>query len=206
MTDLPAGCDEHLSDTPPDNLSPTASIPESNSIDYPSTASVGFDLLIQQSAQVISGMELLRSDFETKIKYDQSKERVIEVLHNELQDLREDLAFKILSPLVKDLVGIYDDISTEIAEDVGQQESQSQLSSARYMLEQITAILERYGFELFETNDSVFDRRLHSASRAVLTNEKELHLVIVERIRPGLRYGDRIIRPEKVVVYQHKPE
>ncbi len=39
-------------------------------------------------------MQRLREDFDTKVKYDESKERLIDSLHRELQVYREGLHFK----------------------------------------------------------------------------------------------------------------
>ncbi|MDJ0536407.1 MAG: Hsp70 family protein [Xenococcaceae cyanobacterium MO_207.B15] len=53
-------------------------------------------------------MSLLQKDFNTKIKYDKSKDTTIDSLHRELQTYREDLAFKFLRPLVLEFTRLSD--------------------------------------------------------------------------------------------------
>src|SRR5437879_2106397 len=65
----------------------------------------------QGMQQLLTTMQGLKQDFETKVKYDESKERMIDTLHSELQSYREGLHFKILRPLFIDLISLYDDIN-----------------------------------------------------------------------------------------------
>src|SRR5579863_4500668 len=66
---------------------------------------------VMQRLQMLTiEMQRLREDFETKVKYDESKERLIDSLHRELQVYREGLHFKILKPVVIDLIAMYDDL------------------------------------------------------------------------------------------------
>src|SRR5258708_17487380 len=60
--------------------------------------------------QLLHDMQNLRQDFDTKIKYDESKERQVDSLHQELQGYREGLHFKILKPVFIDLIAMHDDL------------------------------------------------------------------------------------------------
>src|SRR5437667_6699347 len=59
---------------------------------------------------LVDEMQSLRHDFDTKVKYDESKERQIDSLHRELQAYREGFHFKILRPLFIDLIAVHDDL------------------------------------------------------------------------------------------------
>ena len=67
--------------------------------------------LIDAVQQLIGTMEQLRQDFDAKIKYDASKERQIDSLHSELQAYRAGLYFKILRPVILDLISMHDDLN-----------------------------------------------------------------------------------------------
>ncbi len=155
---------------------------------------------------VTEGMKRLLADFDAKIKYDQSKDRVIDTLHNELQVLRNDLVFKILQPIASDLVQFHDDMDAFTSRQVEGEGEQRGLESTRQFLKDIQDILDRFGFELYRSEGDSFDRALHRAIRAENTNEAELDMRIAQRLRLGLRYGERILRPEYVVVYKYVPE
>src|SRR5437588_4236431 len=66
--------------------------------------------IIQRFDTLLAEMHSLRHDFDTKVKYDESKEHLIDTLHRELQAYREGLHFKILRPLFIDLIAMYDDL------------------------------------------------------------------------------------------------
>jgi molecular chaperone GrpE len=159
-------------------------------------------MAVEQITEII---QQLQADFQAKIQYDQSKERLIDSLHRELQGYREDLVFKILSPLVNDLVQLYDDVDKVTARKTGDADGDAVRDELRdHVLSDIESILERYGFDLYQTTDTLFDRKLHRVTRIMNTSEEALDLTIAEHGRRGLRYGERIVRPENVVVYQYK--
>src|SRR5260221_5183897 len=78
---------------------------------------------ISSSIQLLmEEMQRLREDFETKVKYDESKERLINTLHKELQTYREGFHFKILRPVFIDLISMHDDLD-RIQEDIAMKEN-----------------------------------------------------------------------------------
>ena len=75
----------------------------------------------------------------------------------------------------------------------------------RSFLDDIETVLQRYGFDLYQSDEATYDRKLHRISRVESTDDPALDLTVLERKRRGVRYGDRIIRPESVVIAQYKP-
>src|SRR5579859_5517525 len=70
---------------------------------------------IQENLQgLLQGMSELRQDFDTKVKYDESKERIIETLHRELLGHQEGLHFRILKPIFIDLIAMHDDLDKQM--------------------------------------------------------------------------------------------
>jgi hypothetical protein len=57
----------------------------------------------------------LTEEFETKIQYDQHKEKIIDHLHAELQKYKGDLLGKLLQPVLLDVISIIDDFNKQIS-------------------------------------------------------------------------------------------
>jgi molecular chaperone GrpE len=150
-------------------------------------------------------IQQLQADFRSKIMYDQSKDRVIDTLHKELQQHREDLVFKILQPLINDLIQLYDDMNAVTAQEIGDESGDRVRLQMRSFLDDIETVLQHYGFDLYQSDEATYDRKLHRISRVESTHDPALDLTVLERKRRGVRYGDRIIRPESVVIAQYKP-
>jgi molecular chaperone GrpE len=150
-------------------------------------------------AQMVSR---LQADFENKIKYDESKERTINLLHQELQDYRNDLNFQHLRPLVMELVSLYDNMSVIAAK----YDAQGQSQEISAFVQDIEDIVSRHGFEIYQTDSDVFDRTWQNVQKTLTTDNPDLDRHIASRVRKGLRYGERVMRPEMVTVYRYMGE
>jgi molecular chaperone GrpE len=181
-------------------ISPDAPAEVSQSLDVNS-------VFIQQTMDAMTkSISRLQADFETKIKYDESKERTIDAMHRELQDYREDLSFKILRPLILDIVSLYDDLNLldrknsvpEQSVEVGKPGS-----DLKTFVADIEEIVSRYGFEFYRVDTDIFDRSLQKTQKVINTDNPNLDKQVIDRIRQGLRYGDRVVRSELVTAYRY---
>jgi molecular chaperone GrpE len=181
-------------------ISPDAPAEVSQSLDVNS-------VFIQQAMDTMTqSISRLQADFETKIKYDESKERTIDAMHRELQDYREDLSFKILRPLILDIVSLYDDLNLLSRKDSEPEQSVEigKLGSdLKTFVADIEEIVSRYGFEFYRVDADIFDRSLQKTQKVVNTDNPDLDKQVLDRIRPGLRYGDRVVRSELVTAYRY---
>ena len=155
--------------------------------------------------QIIDEMRALRQEFDTKIKYDASKERQIDSLHNELQAYRAGLHFKILRPVILDLISMHDDLSRMI-ESIPREEGMIPISQVLKNLEsfQVTAeeILQRNGVEPYSVDGENFVSGRQRALQPVETDEPSLDKTIARRVRKGFEYDEKILRPELVMIYR----
>jgi molecular chaperone GrpE len=154
----------------------------------------------------------LDQQFETKILYDKSKDQTIDALHDELQDYRDGLQFKHLRPLVDDLLTVYDDLSTLLVRFWVENPDQAASEPVKTLLHSLDTIrddlaytLEKHGFELYEHPGDEIDRQNQRVQGTVETNDPVLDRKLAERVRRGLRYEDRVIRPEVVRAYKFVP-
>ncbi|MEO6889178.1 MAG: nucleotide exchange factor GrpE [Ktedonobacteraceae bacterium] len=155
--------------------------------------------------QMIEEMHLLHQDFETKIKYDASKERQVDSLHNELQSYRAGLHFKILRPLVLDLISMHDDLS-RLVESVSREEEMISIAQVLKNLEsfQITVeeILRRNGIEAYSIEGETFVSGKQRVLQAIETTETSLDKQVARRVRKGFEYDAKVLRPELVMTYR----
>lgn len=155
---------------------------------------------IQQTLELLTKeLSTLKTDFQTKIKYDSSKEQIITSLHSELQNHKDGFYFKILRSLALDILTLYDRLETVVEK---QSDSSSDLNSdLRDFLEDIECILARHGFEVYQ-HDGNYDRKLQKVLKTESTEQAESDGSIAQRLKKGLQYENRVVRPEVVTLYR----
>lgn len=152
--------------------------------------------------QLIDEMHMLRQDFDTKIKYDESKERQVDSLHRELQTYREGLHFKILRPLFIDLIAVHDDLGKLLESTPNEGIGAQAIKNLASFQDTIEEILRRNGVEAFRLEGNNYNTAKQRALQAVETTDPTLDKQIAHRIRKGFEYEGRILRPELVVTYK----
>ncbi|GAB4568838.1 MAG: hypothetical protein Kow0077_00360 [Anaerolineae bacterium] len=154
----------------------------------------------------------LERHFETKIMYDQSKDETINALHRELETHREGMAFVHLRPLVNDVLTLYDDLGDLLAgfaeehpDVAGQDAVRVLLNGLETIREDLGYTLEKYGFELFEHPGEAVDRSVQRVQMTIPTDDPARDRTVARRLRRGLRYEGRVVRPEVVAAYRYAP-
>ncbi len=166
---------------------------------------------LRRELAALSGqLARLERHFETKLLYDQSKDQTIDALHRELQQHRDGMAFGHLRPLVVDLLALQEDLGDLLVgfaerypEAAGGEPVASLLGNLATISEDLLGVLAKYGFEVFETAGEAVDRRTQRVQGTVPTRDPALDRTVARRLRPGLRYEDRIVRPEVVIAYRY---
>lgn len=156
------------------------------------------DAIMSAVEAIAQAVSQLRMDFDTKIKYDESKDRTINALHQELQDYRADIVLKHQRPLVNDLISLYDDLGRLVVEG-GAAEHLADIRA------DIETILARNGIEAYEMPDDTFDGTFQRVQQVIPTTIPEQDRRVAARVRRGFRYGDRVIRPELVNIFRYTP-
>ncbi|MFL5627805.1 MAG: nucleotide exchange factor GrpE, partial [Ktedonobacteraceae bacterium] len=161
----------------------------------------------QNIQSLLKEMHSLRQDFEAKVKYDESKERVIESLHRELLLHREGLHFRVLRPIFTDLVTLYDDMGKLID---GMFNSSSAIPDQvmQHLVifqEAIEEILRRNGVEAFTMEEEIFLPNRQRNLRIIPTSDPAQDKHIARRVRQGFEYEGKLLRHEIVEVYKYMP-
>lgn len=150
----------------------------------------------------------LQADVEQKLRVDTSKDETINALHKELQVYRQDLVVKILQPLIFDLMELHDDIGQMMdAYDPDQEPAVATvLADMEDIQNDLLKMIERYGFDAYFSGENTYNKTTQKVQRVIPTDNPALDYQIARRVRKGLRYGERIIRPEMVEIYRHKAD
>ena len=148
----------------------------------------------------------LQAQFDREVRAEAGRERVVDRLHAELQEYKQDLLLKVQRPIFVDLIQLHDDVG-KMAE---AQPQEGDGYAARSMLESIQTavedILYRQGVEPFRNEAQAFDPRRQRTVTTTPTEDPALAKTVSQRLRPGFQAGDKIIRPEIVTVYTFRIE
>lgn len=160
--------------------------------------------MISAMPVLLAEIKELRQDFETKVKYDESKERLIDTLHKELQTYREGLHFKILRPIFIDLITMFDDLqkvidTLQIKSPLTESQEMQNLQSFQETIEEI---LYRNGVEVFEAEGDMFLANRQRVLKVIETADSVQDKRVARRVRKGFCYENRVLRPEIVEIYK----
>ena len=135
--------------------------------------------------------------------------RVVDRLHAELQDYKQDFLLKIQRPIFVDLIQLHDDIGKIIEAGTSTNADPDTGTRLRGSLESIQTgiedILYRQGVEPFTLEGTDFDPRKQRAVSTQATDDKALNKRVATRLRKGFCSGDKLIRPEIVTVFTYRP-
>jgi molecular chaperone GrpE len=149
----------------------------------------------------------LQTLFEREVRAEATREKVVDRLHAELQEYKQDLLLNILRPVFVDLIQLHDDIGKMIAaQPPGEAEVRRLLDIMQGYQQGIEDILYRQGVEPYTQDGDAFDPRRQRAVATVPTDDPGRVKTIAVRHRKGFQTqgGERVIRPEIVSVYALK--
>ena len=114
-------------------------------------------------------------------------------------------ADELRGKLVLDLIPVLDNLDRTIAAAVAHGDAPSVVDGVRLVRSQMESLLVRYGVERIDAKHRPFDPNLHEALSVVPVSHPSAHNVVVDQLEPGYRFGDRLLRPAKVVVGRLSP-
>ncbi|WP_166405116.1 nucleotide exchange factor GrpE [Desulfonema ishimotonii] len=153
-------------------------------------------------------LERLGREFESKLKHDTHKNRVIDTLHRELQEYKKDVIKKQVKALIMDIIQFVDN-SRKLAQHYSVQDASA--ADPRKLIRLLNGIpsnledvMGRQGVSSFTCEDSVFDPTRQRVLRRVETSDPSEDKTIAQRLHPGYEWDGDMIRPELVSVYVHR--
>jgi molecular chaperone GrpE len=152
-------------------------------------------------------LDALQTLFEREVRAEGNREKIVDRLHAELQDYKQDLLLSTLRPIFIDLIQLHDDLGKMRPSlepiDVPVDTVFRLIDTVQQGIEDI---LYRQGVEPFAIPDTVFDPRRQRAVATVSTDDPDLNKQVAARHRKGFVAGEKVIRPEVVSVYSLKVE
>ncbi len=152
----------------------------------------------------------IRGEFEDKLKYDAHKNAIIDKLHEDLQEYKEDFLKKYVQSIIMDIIQIIDNIRKLV--DHYQQQDPSDLDPRKILdiLKGIPSDLEdlflRQGVKPFTCEGNGFDPSRQRVLKTLTTGDKAKDKTVAESLRPGYEYEGQVIRPEMVAAYVYKEQ
>ena len=107
--------------------------------------------------------------------------------------------------LVLELVPVLDNLDRTIAAAHQSGDAQAVVEGVRLVRNQFLGVLVRFGIERLEVKHQRFDPKLHEAISMVPVTHPSAHGVVIDQLEPGYRYGDKLLRPAKVIVGRYTP-
>ncbi len=165
------------------------------------------DAFASLGSSLVDRFEKLQSFLERESRAEAARERVVDRLHAELEEYKQDLLLKILRPIFIDLIQLHDDLG-KMAE-AGEREDSAASSvrlpeTLRNFQQGVEDILYRQGVEPYQVEGDVFDARRQRTVSSSPTTDPAQSRTIYQRLRKGFQADDKVIRPELVSVYIHK--
>lgn len=154
-------------------------------------------------------IEILTESIEEANRLSGERERIIDRLHQENQQLRQGELQQAVLPIFRDLVRLYDDLR-QTAGGYGSRDGVTQAEVARdfeLFAEMVADILYRQGVERYEAREGdTFSTKEHRVLSAVQTPEQAKDRTIARSVRDGFRSDARVIRLLEAEVYRYVPQ
>jgi molecular chaperone GrpE len=160
--------------------------------------------LAELGASLGRRIDTLAAAFDREVRAESTREKVVDRLHAELQEYKNDLLLNVMRPVFVDLIQLHDDIGKIVAaqsEREGSDEVARLVDLMRGFQQGVEDILYRQGVEPFTLDDDAFDPRRQRAFSTVPTDDPGQAKRVAARLRKGFRAGEKVIRPEIVSVY-----
>ena len=100
--------------------------------------------------------------------------------------------------LVAELLPVLDNLDRTLR--AGAHGDPALVQGVRLVRSQLEGVLRGYGVERIDATGQRFDPKLHEAISVAPVYEPAHHGLVLEQVEPGYRFGDRLLRPAKVVV------
>lgn len=152
----------------------------------------------------------LSREFESKLKYDEHKNKIIDDLHQALQEYREGLVKKYLHRIITDIIKIVDDMRKFTSHYKTQPEQDESTDKLLKYIENIASDLEDLfsweGVVPFNCDGEMVDLNRQRILKKIETDDPEKDKTIAERLRPGYEWDGKVIRPEMVSAYVYQTD
>ncbi len=100
--------------------------------------------------------------------------------------------------LVAELLPVLDNLDRTIR--AATDRESALVEGVRLVRSQLERVLRSYGVERIDALGEPFDPAVHDAISIAAVSDPADHAMVLDQAEPGYRFGDRLLRPAKVVV------
>lgn len=170
----------------------------------------GMEFIAEQFNLLNRRIENLEGEFSGKLKYDRHKERIIDNLHKELQEYRNDLIRNLMQPVIMDVIRVIEDMKKLIVHHESKETSELNPEKLLKLLQSFPGDLEDLLFKLrvepFQDDGAPFNPSRQKAARTIETDDKARDKTICRSVRNGYEWDGKVLLPELVEVYTYKAQ
>jgi len=153
----------------------------------------------------------LKSLIETRLSYDETKEKTIEKLHEELKLYRDNFISQSQKPIFIDLIMLYDDFMQVLSVfDEKQDMTKEEIAAMRHNLhtikEGLLEILYSREVTLYHKHPDFLDYKLHKTIGTVPTSIESENNQVAKIVKPGFCWNGKTLRPEEVIIKKYRKE
>jgi molecular chaperone GrpE (heat shock protein) len=150
-------------------------------------------------------LEDLTRHFESKLKYDDHKNKIIDDLHQALQEYRQGLVQKYLQRVFVDVIKIIDDMRKFHAHHAPKAPDEETTEKILKFIKNTASDLEDVftweGIAPFTCDGESLDPSRQRVVDKIATDDPAKDKAIAQRLRPGYAFEGRILRSELVNIY-----
>lgn len=158
----------------------------------------------QENTDIKSRIASLENEFKNKIRFDEVKEKQFEVMMNELERYKSNFIFNAVQKrLFMEIIEISDKVADIIKVANAEGSKEDLIKHIESLRKQFDQLFINQGIERIVSKSDLFDGQVQEATDAVSTNVKEENQKVVEVLKEGYRFDQKLIRPQKVVVKKY---
>ena len=102
--------------------------------------------------------------------------------------------------LVIELLPVLDNLDRTLRAAADSRDAPVLVEGVQLVRAQLEGVLRGYGVERIDAVGTRFDPTTHDAINVVAVRDPARHAMVLDQVEPGYRFGDRLLRPAKVVV------
>ena len=160
---------------------------------------------IKTNEEILLELRKLNKQFESKIKYDEQKEKTIERLHSELQKYKADLYKKMLLPIVNDLIRFIEREERNLHFLKENPPSIGKLIDRFFdLFDDMRDILYNQGIDAYKEEGDIFDPKRQKIIKKIITDDSNKDKKVANHRNWGYEWDGKIIKPEGVDLFIYK--
>jgi len=158
-------------------------------------------------AEITAQIRQVAKDFETKLKYDASKQTLIDKLYNENQNYKDGIIKKFQQSMILAVIEQIDDAEKTITHfenvEFSEENFRKLLKSYRDIAESFQdVLLEKFDVSHYRCEtETPFDPKRQRSLKTVTTDDQTKHKLVKQSLRPGYEINENVLRQEMVEVY-----